>query len=511
MPNIREYQATQSPAGPGAVQNIPLSIAGAKAAGGRALGSALSDVAGEIYATGERIDRSKVQMNTAQARADLTIEMQEAIKSGDAATPDFTKRWDDRMAARLAQDQKGYHTGAGSQLAAESSAALTSEFRVQANHYQAVAVGQQAALGLKIALETNEQTLVDDPMQFQSVLDASISALHDPNGAYARDLPAQKVAELDLEMRQRLAVAAVRGVILTAGPELADEMMDNGTGPAQYLSADQQKQLRGESRTAFLGREADQARIVAKQKEDRRISEEVVESEFVDLFQAKNLTAKQIQKADISSDKKLAWLGRIKIGAASADPTTVNALFRRIHLPEGDPNKITTEEQLYRYFGNGVDHPSLNALRSELKHDPFGVVMNSAQDTARTMLTRSLEGALEPGKSAEALHRWRLTFNAAWQKKIQDKENPMDLITPGHKDNLLERGQVMSYLRSNKEASTEAYAAKKAGFEAAQAEFGKPKFGNLPNIQTVAEAQALQPGTYFVIVAPGRPPELRIR
>src|SRR4030066_26210 len=111
MPIIREYQQTVRPAGPGAVVNAPLSIADAAAAPGRAAQQALSQAAEIAHAFGERVDKSRVAKDLAEARADLTIELQNDIQSGAAATPDWN--FDEKVTKRLEKTQGGYHTGTG--------------------------------------------------------------------------------------------------------------------------------------------------------------------------------------------------------------------------------------------------------------------------------------------------------------------------------------------------------------------------------------------------------------
>src|SRR4030067_1496336 len=99
MPIIREYQQTVRPAGPGAVINAPLSIADAAAAPDRAIQKALSQTAEIAYAFGERLDKSRVAKDAAEARADLPIQIQDDVQSGRAATRDWN--FDGKIAKRL--------------------------------------------------------------------------------------------------------------------------------------------------------------------------------------------------------------------------------------------------------------------------------------------------------------------------------------------------------------------------------------------------------------------------
>jgi len=443
----------------------------------------------------------------ANARADLTTSLHDDIQSGAAATPDYEKVFADRVAKRMEQDQKGYHTGAGVQLAAVSAANLSSEFRVQAQHYQAVAVGQQASLGFKMAMDQNQKTLMADPMQNQSVVSATLAALHDPNGAYAPNLSAQQIAELDVETRQTLAIATVRGVIQTASPEIALDMIKKGTGGAADLSADQMKQLEAEAEREQRNIEIERDRLERRAEKDLAIAREDTMQDFVARVNApggSTLSTKDILASNLSPAQKEHFIEQTKVGATRPNPAVINKAFYDIHRPIGDPLKITQETQLYALYGRGVDFAALNHLRAELKNDPLGDSMNTAEATAAAMITRGTIGASAPEYAQAALYRWRLDFSAAVQKAVKEGRDPRDLITPGHKDYLLSPQRIQSYVVTEFGLSAVQKTKVDDGLAAARAEMLKPNGGSLPKIMTVAERDALSPLTYYYNATTGQ-------
>lgn len=511
MPTIKEYQPSVGPAGPGAVINAPLSLADSAAAKGRVIEKAASQTADTIQDIGRRIDQNTVQVNMARARADFTVEVQNDVQSGAAATPDYEKKLSERVAKRLEADNKGYHTFTGVNMASAAGAQLASEFRIQAAHYQSVAVGKQAALGFSQALDANLQTVTADPMQLQSALNQTLAALQDPEGAYAGPLGAQKVAELRAEVSQRFGAAALRGVIRNVDPNLAIQMLKDGTGGAELLSAEQRRQMEGEADRGLRDREAEDERRVRFQERQDRLAREETLTVFQTRLDAKSLSIKDVNDSNLTSEQKQQYKDIVRRGKAEADPTVVNEAFRRIHLPATDPRKITTESELYGLFGRGLDSTSLNHMRAELKHDPLGADMNTARAVAEQAFMRTIVGRIEPDKAALALMNWNMEFSAAVQKKVEDKENPRDLITQGHKDNWLTAEKLQAYSMGAAQVSAEAYKAVVSSAAAADAEMKKPNFGSLPQITTVEQARALPKGTHFVLVRPGAPPELRVR
>lgn len=506
MPVIREYQRSVGAAGPGATLNIPLSVADGAAAKGRVTGAALSQTADIAFGIGEQIDKAKVLLNSANSRADLTLELQNAVKSGAAATPDFEKMFSDKVAARLERDQKGYHTGTGAQLAASSASSVAAEFRTQAGHYQAVALGQQAALGYTQALDANKKTLMADPMQNQSVVESTLAALNDPNGAYAPQLGAQKTAELNLSTRQELAIATMRGVIRTAGPELALDMMQKGTGGSADLTADQIRQLNGEAEQQVRATEIERDRVLRRAEKDLQVEQEETMQDFVARVNASGgstLSTKDILGSNLTAAQQEHFLQQTKAGADKPNPFVINKAFRDIHRPIGDPLKITTETQLYDLYGRGVDFAALNHLRAELKSDPLGDSVNAAEATAAAMIRRGPFGT--SGDYAEsALYRWRADFSAAVQKAVKEGRDPRTLIidSPGNAEYMLSPQRIQSYIMNEFSFSSTQRTKVDDGLVAARAEMAKGG-GTLPLVTTPEERDKLPPQTYYKQAATG--------
>lgn len=488
MPIIREYQQTVRPAGPGAVINAPLSIADAAAAPDRAIQKALSQTAEIAYAFGERIDKSRVAKDAAEARADLTIQIQDDVQSGRAATRDWN--FDEKIAKRLEKTQEGYHTGTGTSMAAAAFSAMRAEFRIQANHYQTVAIGQQAALGFKQAMEAHQKTLQADPMQYDSVRAEVLTILHDPNGPYARDLSAQKIAELDLATRTELAVNAMRGVINTRldGPEAAKELIAKGLGPAKDLTADQQTQMIGEADRAARDREIENERLLRFEERQRKKENLAVGNDFFARNTKGALSIKAIRDSSLPWQEKRYWEAAIQDKAEKTDPRAVNDTLNKIVRGE-----ITRDDQL-PLLGNGVTYADRQHMLATLARGAAGTELRVAVDAAQRFL--EMESYGEPGFSFLS---WQREFSSKWDEKVKAKEDPTVLIRsfPGNKENMVTPDRLRAHVQSFAAQADEIVRTDQDAFVLAKAEMAKGG-GKLPRPKTREEALTLGPGAYFI-------------
>jgi uncharacterized protein (TIGR02594 family) len=120
-------------------------------------------------------------------------------------------------------------------------------------------------------------------------------------------------------------------------------------------------------------------------------------------------------------------------------------LFKRIHLPDGNPNKITAESQLYEHSGPNGDLTlaGLKELRTELssKRTPEGeaesVMRAQFLKTAKNQISGSDEGLhLKDPKGDELYQRFLAQFFPAYQKGKQDGKTAFQMLDPGSPDYL---------------------------------------------------------------------------
>lgn len=139
------------------------------------------------------------------------------------------------------------------------------------------------------------------------------------------------------------------------------------------------------------------------------------------------------------------------------DPKVEKALFDRIHLPEDDPRKISSPNQLTSFFAKGINQSSYDWLRKELdmQMNAGGRSLSSsvqdARNTAHSMLRSSPMGSLRPDLAEEAAYRFRIDL----AKKVDEYSNtpgkdPRTLLTPGSPDYALSPEKVGAYMPNSR-------------------------------------------------------------
>lgn len=170
-----------------------------------------------------------------------------------------------------------------------------------------------------------------------------------------------------------------------------------------------------------------------------------------------------------------------------SDPKVVQGLFDAIHLPENDPNKIRSADQLAPFFAKGLSPTDYDRLRTELdkSQTPEGnIFLKQIQQTrtaAQIMLTKSMVGQIQPDVAEEAAYRFSYDLDQKIAAARAAGKDPRSLFVPGNPDYVLEPTKVAAYMPSaNTTVGNQAATAKAA--PAQQYEVGKTyafKQGNL--------------------------------
>lgn len=138
-----------------------------------------------------------------------------------------------------------------------------------------------------------------------------------------------------------------------------------------------------------------------------------------------------------------------------SDAKLVNDLRERIWLPDGDPQKITTPNQLTPYFAKGLNYTDSERLSKELQHsqtpegNPFLKQVNGIKGAARRMLVNSMEAMniRYPDLAEESAYRFAhdLDDRIAAARKV-GPDAVQALFTPGNKDYVLDPNRVGGFM-----------------------------------------------------------------
>lgn len=449
MANIREYApqlaAPDRPLNPAADPGAAMRAGAAQ----KEIGGALGQFGQTLFNIAEQNDATTAQVEIAKARADFTAQLQRAKETGEAADPEYVQSVQNRAGEAAAQIADKMQTRTGANIARAYGAQFASGMQTMAIQDNASAIGERAK---QLAMDTqniNRNTLRASPEQFQIILGETLNQLDGP--AYAH-IDAGLREQIKIQAKASLALSAMEGVIHMRSPEEAKQILDSGKMDG-FLTADNKRALYAEAEQAVRGREAEAERLRRQQELLAEKEREVTKDNFVAQMNTANgnqLAVKEVLQSNLLSNEKEHFIAMMKDNAQRKiqdDPGTVNTLFRRIHLPDGDPNKIVGDDELFKYFGRGVGFEGLNHLRGELKQDPFGEAYSDASATAYRVFRGSKPGTVLPEVAEAAALQWRIDAKKAIEQARVEKKNPRDLFTPGSKEYLLSPERLSTYMK----------------------------------------------------------------
>jgi hypothetical protein len=185
----------------------------------------------------------------------------------------------------------------------------------------------------------------------------------------------------------------------------------------------------GEVSLGINARRAEAERVRKDAELAKEQARSATQNDFLAKMNSGKLTAKDVLNSNLEafgSGSKEQFLGMLKTNSESrlkTDPATYTSLFNRIHLPEGDPKKITNENDLNKYFGRGLDMSTLNALRGEIqkRRTPEGEfesnLMKQARVMARSKIVRDPVVGVDPEGEQQML-----LFDAWFGKEVQKRK-----------------------------------------------------------------------------------------
>jgi lysozyme family protein len=197
--------------------------------------------------------------------------------------------------------------------------------------------------------------------------------------------------------------------------------------------------------------------------------------------------------------------------STKSDPAAVQEAFRRVHLPDDDPQKIRYAEQLVPLFkpgggpgSKGINREDYDWLKKEVDQQQsvsgrsLTKDLQNVRTSARTMLAGSIIGRVQPELAEEASYRFSLDVQNQVDAYIKAGKDPRALLTPGSAEYLLKPERVMSFLQTPQQAvAAQAEAIRKGS--APKNPTASGKVGVAPaRVASDAEYAALESGTQFV-------------
>jgi hypothetical protein len=429
------------------------------------IGEAVSTV-GQSAAHAQRIlqynkslqEVTAADMEINKANADLTIQLHTMARDWKPGDADITDTFDGLVKQRFeligigADGSNRFETAQAQQHFDKRAAHLVSQFTVETANQQAHLSGRQAVQDHRQMVDVGSNLLQLHPAYFDSTRQEMADAINNPNGMYSR-IPATERAKMIREGEEQLATAAVLGQIRQT-PLYAREQLQKGWMNT-YIPNDKMPVLMQHAETAIHALEIDKDRAHKEAEWARVETARTIENSLFTKMAAhdadpKNppLTAQDLidsQLGLVAPEKYGAMIGvlhtrsREKLEGIRTDPGVMRGLFERIHLPEGDPRKITDEVPLSVAYGKQgkLTFEDLTRLRKELadartpEGAKLGVEKHEFLAGIKTSITQSnpMLGKLDPDGDT-SLYRFQFMVDRKIEEYRKAGKDPHDLFDP---------------------------------------------------------------------------------
>lgn len=427
---------------------------------GTNIGTALQNFGSGIEQAGDVIEKRVAQDDISQKGAEFaglqntyTQKYQEATQKG--YTKEQFAELDQQFDDDLGKIRETSSSRAGQLYYDRMAPELKTHFVKTSIAGQAELAAVQAKQNY-IQFEGNlSSALYSDPSGYDIALkqqDTQIQALVLSGG-----LPAEKATELKTMGLRNLTESTVRGWIQLNPAETQKQLLDGRWDSA--LTGDLKKQLIGESDQEIRGRriEEDRQRVDYKRRVEEQ--QEITKTKFIDALTNNNLSTPDILQSNLTAAEKEHYLNLLNSSLSPTkrqDPMIFNDVFSRIHLPDGDPNKIINDADLINYVGKGISVQDLKFLRKEVQ----GVGSQEGKrreqstkrirDEARTalVLPSGLSGVRDPDGEANYT-AFIYAFDEEYARQKQAGKSDAQLLNPKSPDFLGK--MINNYVRSPQE------------------------------------------------------------
>lgn len=448
MPVIREYNRQFSATGPIETRMRTGDDFGGREA--RALGQVgqgLQKAGDVLYKRAEQHELSELNAKLSKAQADNAIDFENLVRTAEPGDKNIFEEFNKKADERLNKIGENLSTGAGRNYFRTAAAKIKGQIVVNAAQTQADLDGEKAVIDYTSSKNDLSASLVSDPSSLNLARDLHNQGLD--NLVAAGYLPAKEAAKLKQTGDRDLVKSSIRGWI-KLDPGFAKEKIASGEFDTE-LGGDGKIQMLAEVEQAVRAKEVDLERRKRRQQELLQAEQEQTQNEFLKAMSEGNLTTDQILSSNLEafgSGSKDQFIRMLKAenengGKLKTSAGTFIALFDRINLPEGDPNKITDESDLNEYLGRGLSYTDLTKLRQEITGNKTekGRVENNLKkqlfQIAKGQLTKSNDmlGIKDPEGDENMLMFQIFAYDQIEQYRKEGK--PIrDLLNPDSKDYL---------------------------------------------------------------------------
>ncbi len=475
MPNIKEYTTNVSVQG---------DISGRRATvrdfGGDGLirvGAAATEAARDI-ARGNRFLRAleakrevtDAGTEIARANADWTLHLRDRANEAQPGDPSFVPKFIEDFDNFRTKSSEKYKTRDGQAEFEKKTEALRLQLITEAGDLAAELEGAHAKSQFGASLDASSNVLVNDPLQFDSLFQSVKDDLNNPNSTYS-NIPAAKRAPLVRLAEEQLSEAAVQGII-NLDPVRALKELKNGKWD-EHLGNGKRVSLESAAEQAIRAEEIEEGRILAAQEKARKEQERATQETIVQKLADNSLTTDFILQSNLppvgqgSKEHYLDVLSRRNTENGekpiTTKPSVMLDLFTRVHLPVGDPRKITDEAQLNQaYIDGNLSFPDFQKLRGEVNESrtPEGEKLGKRKSAFISGISAQIDKS-NPllGKVDQTGKQQLYEFSFFVDRKVEEykKEgkDPYNLFDPNKPDYLGSKSVLSGYQKTVQQSMQE--------------------------------------------------------
>lgn len=494
MPRFPEYELRSQVSGPAQTRRATAEDFGA------GIGYAVAEAGRGLQETGKAIERSQahaelsdVHAKMAEAQGEYTTYLQESLRTADPADKTFADNFLQKYDDHVSKIGEGLSTAQGKNLFNQLKAQQRAHFLEASKHGQADLAGVKAKEDYLTSLNSASSSLLQDPSSFdmqREQQDLFLKSYVESGGN------TEAALKLKAHSDTELAKSAISGWAAT-DPDYAKELLNKGRFDT-YFDGDVKRQMYGHVDMAIRAKEVEAER--RRREQERILAEQQMktQNQFLKDMVDNKLDTNQILNSNLDafgSGSKSAFLNMLEThnkaeNKIKADSGVFIEQWDRIHLPDGDPRRLTNENELNGLFGRGLDLQSIKALREEMqnKRSPEGQIesqlKNSLLQTAKSRLTKSGFGVPDPDGD-QNYHNFLTYFLNEYESQKKAGKTPNQLLDEASPDYL---GRQLERFVKTPQQNIEAMARRLGNNNAA------PVYGPQPPVTTLSPEQARRPG-----------------
>lgn len=370
MPVIKEYR--QNVNAPGPIQRSQVTAEQMGAGIGVAtqrLGEAITGLGKSMFKRAEQEETSELTAKTTEKYAQLQVGLTELVKKG--GTKEQFEEYEKYASDELDKLGDEYSTPAARQYHAESTASIKAQLYKTSYQAQADLAGAKAVDNYSKVVNSLSSASMSDPSSMALQMELNAKTLDQL--VQTGQLPETERIELKRKSDSLIAASTLRGWA-KLNPDYAKKKLDSGEFD-QLLGAEGKLQAESAIDQAINAKRIEQDRLRQEQERLKKQQQSLTQNDLLKAMVDKKLTTDMIMESNLDafgSGSKEQFLGMLETANSAShrlkdDGKTMAMLFERIHLPDGDPRKLTDENELNKYFGNGLGITGLNQLRDEIQ------------------------------------------------------------------------------------------------------------------------------------------------